>query len=115
GFGHDHSAEWERLAYEQSRGEKLSEPLADTMLQAAPEYNLDELPTSDDIELRLIQAPVFDADGKIAVAMTMWGPAGTITRDELDFWISSLLEAAQHATQTLAETIANDEASLHHN
>lgn len=63
-------------------------------------------PTSEDqIELRLITAPVYDADGSLAFGLTLWGPPHPVSQKELDSYVAATLESAARCTRILQHSI----------
>lgn len=53
------------------------------------------------IELRLITAPVYDAEGALAFGLTLWGPPHPVPQEELHQYIDAALESAAQCTAIL--------------
>lgn len=57
--------------------------------------------SEDEIELRLITAPVYDAEGSLAFGLTLWGPPHPVSQAELRQYVDATLESASQCTKIL--------------
>lgn len=103
GLGHAHSLAWEKAAYWKSVGDarvslaELSRRIAATLHH----YNPETLDADAGHEFHFAQAPIFDAQSRVQLALTLWGPPGSMQREQIDHWSSRLLDAANRATQRI--------------
>lgn len=61
---------------------------------------------ADGVELRLITAPVYDAEGSLAFGLTLWGPPRVLSQDELHRYIDATVDSADRCTRILQESLS---------
>ena len=61
-------------------------------------YNIGTLSATEEHELRSLSAPVFGADGRVVLSLTLWGPPGTVSAAEIDHLAQRLIGTAAAAT-----------------
>ncbi|MDR7085039.1 flavin reductase (DIM6/NTAB) family NADH-FMN oxidoreductase RutF/DNA-binding IclR family transcriptional regulator [Arthrobacter ginsengisoli] len=72
-------------------------------------YNPESLDGLEGFELRSVSAPVFDARGRVAFALTLWGTrGGPAARATVEEYIYRLLEACEAATKAVGEMTNRD-------
>lgn len=102
GLGHEKSALWERASVSAHAGREAEQNLRFRIADARADYNPSWIPDGDGgIEFRFAQAPVFDAAGNIAFALTMWGPPGEVERSTLEAWTRALCGGTEAAAAAL--------------
>jgi flavin reductase (DIM6/NTAB) family NADH-FMN oxidoreductase RutF/DNA-binding IclR family transcriptional regulator len=67
-------------------------------------YNAGTLSNTEEHELRSLSAPVFGADGRVVLTLTLWGPPGTVSTAEIDELASRLIRTAEAATTAVGGT-----------
>jgi flavin reductase (DIM6/NTAB) family NADH-FMN oxidoreductase RutF/DNA-binding IclR family transcriptional regulator len=87
----------DRLASEP--GSVTSEDLRELIQDLA--YDPVELSTQVKRNIRIITAPVFGRDGKVALAFSLYGFPNPMTRGGIDTYIARVVEAARRATERL--------------
>lgn len=103
GLGHRVGAHLETVTTRVNQGDPqvTGEALREAIVGAATGYNVSgDLP--DTLELRLVTAPVFAHDGRVAFTLTLWGPAGEVAREAVEEYGKALQEAADAATRCIA-------------
>ncbi|KQW47382.1 flavin reductase [Nocardioides sp. Root1257] len=97
-LGHGTGAQLEELSTRFHQGDAgvSREELLEAIASSVSDYN----PASHDgpVELRFLSAPVFDADGRVAFTLTLWGPPGEVGPDQVALRVDALLAAAAAAT-----------------
>lgn len=101
GLGHERSERWERLGYEVSVGSAPEESLRRHIADVSADYNVELHDDAEPLEFRFAQAPVFAPDGTIALALTLWGPRGTVRLTEMQRWAGRLVDVAAAAGRAL--------------
>lgn len=103
GLGHTRSLEWERAAYRLSIGDpEVTWPsLCADIAAVLPDYNPDILDPTVEHEFHFAQAPILTAKGEVALALTLWGPPGTVRRDTIHLWGERLGAAAEAASRRI--------------
>ncbi|HET7139763.1 MAG TPA: flavin reductase [Arthrobacter sp.] len=67
-------------------------------------YNIGTLSATDEHELRSLSAPVFGADGRVVLSLTLWGPPGNVSAAEIDQLAQKLIGTAAAATAAVGGT-----------
>lgn len=103
GIGHERSQHWEDASFRASTGDPLvtTEVLRRRIAAVTDDYNPKDLAEGTNHELRFAQAPVFDANGEVVLALTLWGPAGAISKAQIDDFTAGLVDMAVQATATI--------------
>lgn len=103
GLGHEHSLAWEQAAYWKSVGDPkvTSAELRRRIAATLHHYNPPRLGNSAEHEFHFAQAPIFDAQSEVQLALTLWGPPGTMQIKDIDVWTARLLDTTTCATQRI--------------
>lgn len=103
GMGHNRSLAWEQAAYFRSVGDPQisAAELCRRIAATLEHYNPETLDASVDHEFHFAQAPIFDAQSQVQLALTLWGPPGKMPAEEVGKWSSKVLETALRATQRI--------------
>jgi DNA-binding IclR family transcriptional regulator len=103
GIGHERSQQWEDASFRASTGDPLvtTEVLRRRIAAVSDDYNPKDLAEGTNHEFRFAQVPVFDANGEVVLALTLWGPAGAISKARIDEFTAGLVDMAVHATATI--------------
>jgi flavin reductase (DIM6/NTAB) family NADH-FMN oxidoreductase RutF/DNA-binding IclR family transcriptional regulator len=75
-----------------------TDTLREAIRQATAGYNPGELSAADEHELRSLSAPVFGPDGRVALTLTLWGPPGRVSTEQIDGYAQQLIGTAAAAT-----------------
>ena len=103
GMGHRVGAHLETVTTRVNQGDPQvsREVLREAIVRSVGGYNVPgELP--DTLELRLLTAPVFDHDGRVVFTLTLWGPAGQVSRATAEAYGEALLETTAAASRSIA-------------
>lgn len=105
-LGHSEQSNLERVSglLHQRAPEVSEETLRDAMVKVADGYNPDTPlagPGDTTVELRSLSAPVFDAAGRVAFTLTLWGPAARVGATGVEAYVVALLDAAADATRAI--------------
>lgn len=102
-LGHEHGMQRDKLIFQQHVADVSSaaEFLHDEILDIA-DYHPDSWDTEEPIEMRAITAPVFGKNGRLAFALTLFGPPGKIGPDTVKEHVDKLLATAHAASQRIA-------------
>lgn len=68
-------------------------------------YNIGTLANSEEHELRSLSAPVFGADGRVVLTLTLWGPPGTVSTAHIDELAQRLIGTAAAATAAVGGAV----------
>ena len=101
-IGHQAGAQLELVATRINAGdpEVPTSSMREAFFKALDGYN--QLEEPDDVELRSLSAPVFDASGRVAYMLTMWGRWERVTSSEVHDRVDALCATAAAATQAIA-------------
>lgn len=64
-------------------------------------YEPQDLPSTGDVDVYSLRAPVFDRDGRVELTVQLFGPPRSVAAAELDGWRRRLLEATERMTRQL--------------
>lgn len=105
GMGHAHSLEWERAAYLKSVGDAQisAAELCRRIRATLKHYNPPPLDSGIEHEFHFAQAPIFDAEGDVALALTLWGPHETMPVDQIRTWSAQLLDTASSSSLRIGD------------
>lgn len=111
GFSHERGTQFETISAQFNLGHPgvSAETLRAAIRTLGDYYNPVSYRDDSRYELRWVSVPVFQTDGRIAFSLTLWGPPGSIDRDQVDEYVRELSEAAASATEricSLERTIA---------
>jgi len=98
-----------RTAHTVANRDELSERLAQVRELG---YSIDDIENEEGV--RCVAAPIFDHRGKIAAAISVSAPAYRFSRDDVERWSTTVIEAARsiserlgHRVETTSEGIAS--------
>lgn len=102
-LGHQAGAHLELVATRINAGDPdvSTTSMRDAFFKALDHYN--QLGDPDDVELRSLSAPVFDANGRVAYMLTMWGRGSRVTSDELRGRADALCATAAAASSAILD------------
>ncbi|MCT4333139.1 flavin reductase [Paracoccus sp. YLB-12] len=106
GLGHEHSLAWEQAAYWKSAGDPkvTSAELRRRIAATLHHYNPASLCDAEEHEFHFAQAPIFDAQSEVQLALTLWGPPGSMPVKNINVWTARLLDATKLATERIGGT-----------
>lgn len=55
----------------------------------------------DSVNLRFLSVPVLAEGGRVACALTLWGPGGSIPGDDVAAYVERMLEASREASRAV--------------
>lgn len=103
-LGHKVGAHLELVATRINAGDPNvpTSSMKEAFFDALDGYN--QLEEPDDVELRSLSAPVFNAAGQVAYMLTMWGRWERVTSSEVQVRVEALCATAEAATRAIADS-----------